>query len=79
MNEVDSFMETVLARFERTIRRLWILCIILIVALIATNSAWIYYNSRFVETEVSQEVDTGEGDAIVVGVGDYNGESETNR
>ena len=79
MNEIESFLELSTARLERTIRRLWILCIILIVALIATNSAWIYYNSQFVETEVSQEIDTGEGDAIVVGVGDYNGESKTDR
>lgn len=71
--------EMIFARFERTNRRLWILCIILIFTLIATNAGWLYYESQFVteETTVEQEVDTGDGDAIVVGVGDYNGESET--
>jgi hypothetical protein len=64
---------------ERTNRRVWILCIILIITLIGTNAGWIYYESQFMDYEVEQEVDTGIGDAIVVGVGDYNGESETNR
>ena len=71
--------ELIFARFERTNRRLWILCIILILTLIATNAGWLYYESQFVteETTVEQEVDTGDGDATVIGVGDYNGESTT--
>lgn len=64
------------ARMERVNRRMWILCIILIAALLGTNGAWIYYESQFTETEVSQEIDTGEGDATVIGVGDYYGEGE---
>ena len=67
------------ARLERTNRRIWILCIILIIALLGTNAGWIWYEAQFVDTEVSQEVDTGNGDATVIGVGDYNGESETDR
>ena len=71
--------ELIFARFERTNRRLWILCIILILTLIATNAGWLYYESQFVteETTVEQEVDTGDGDATVIGVGDYNGEGTT--
>lgn len=71
--------ESDMVRMERTNRRVWILCIILIITLIGTNAGWIYYESQFIDYEVEQEVDTGIGDAIVVGVGDYNGESETNR
>ena len=71
--------ESDMVRMERTNRRVWILCIILIITLIGTNAGWIYYESQFMDYEVEQEVDTGIGDAIVVGVGDYNGESETNR
>ena len=71
--------ESDMVRMERTNRRIWILCIILIITLIGTNAGWIYYESQFIDYEVEQEVDTGIGDAIVVGVGDYNGESETNR
>ena len=33
------------ARLERIIKRLWILVIIVFVALIVTNGAWIYYES----------------------------------
>ena len=59
-----------MARAERHIKRLWILCIIIFLALIATNAGWIYYESQFedVVTEVTQDVDTGIGNAIVNGV-----------
>lgn len=68
-----------MARFERIIRRLWIVCIILILALLGTNAGWIYYESHFqdISTSVEQEVDTGEGDANVIGVGDYHGTDKT--
>ena len=66
------------ARMERTNFRLWILCLVLIISLLGTNTAWIVYENQFEDTEVSQEIDTGEGDATVIGVGDYYGEGETN-
>ena len=67
-------------RQERTIKRLWILCIILIALLALTNAGWIMYESQFedvVETtqiEAEQQAD-GNGSNYVVG-GDYYGESE---
>ena len=71
--------ESMLARMERTIKRLWILCIVLIVLLVGSNVAWLYYESQFEEvvTTVEQEVDTGEGDAYVTGVGNIYGEDQT--
>lgn len=71
--------ESVMSRMERTIKRLWILCIILIGVLVATNAGWIYYESQFIteETTVEQEIDTGDGDATVIGVGDYNNGENT--
>lgn len=72
--------ESSMARLERTIKRLWILAIILIALLFGTNAAWIYYESQFIEESVvvEQEVDTGEGDAFVSGNGDIRyGESST--
>lgn len=68
-----------MARMERANKRLWVVIIILIVALIGSNAAWIYYESQFVDQiSVEQEVDTGEGDAFVNGIGDLNyGQSET--
>jgi len=68
-----------MARMERANKRLWVVIIILIVALIGSNAAWIYYESQFIdEVSVEQEVDTGKGDAFVNGIGDFNyGQSET--
>ena len=69
--------EAAMARMERTIRRLWILLIIVTVFLVATNAAWIWYEAQFEDVVVEQDVDTGEGDAFVAGVGDVSyGKSE---
>ena len=72
--------ESMKSTMERTVKRLWIVVIILIVLLFGTNAAWLYYESKMEtvnETEVAQEVDTGEGSAYVAGIGDvYYGESE---
>ena len=67
-----------MARMERANKRLWVVIIILIVALIGSNAAWIYYESQFIdEVSVEQDVDTGQGDAFVNGIGDFNyGQSE---
>lgn len=75
--------ESTTARQERTIKRLWILCIILIVALLGTNAGWIYYEKQFedVETVVTQDVEaTSDGDSDLnintIGGDYYGGESE---
>lgn len=74
--------EGMMVRMERTNHRLWILCIVLIIALIASNAAWIFYESQFeyYDEDVTQEVTQSaqsEGDAInrFVG-GDAYGESD---
>lgn len=70
--------EDTATRLERTIERLWILAIILVALLIGTNGAWLYYEHQFEDTIITQDVDTGNGDANVTGVGDiYNGQSTT--
>ena len=46
--------EAALARQKRANRRLWIVCIILIIALITTNVAWIMYESQY-ETAVADK------------------------
>lgn len=51
--------EGMMARMERTIRRLWILCIILILLLAGSNAAWIYYETSFEDVVVTQENDDG--------------------
>lgn len=52
-----------MARAERTIKRLWILCIMLIILLVGTNIAWIHYESQWetAETVVTQDIDTVNG------------------
>ena len=47
--------ESALARLERTNRRLFILCIILILLLLATNLSWIYYENSFEDVAVTQD------------------------
>lgn len=44
-----------MARAERTIKRLWILCIILIILLVSTNIAWIVYENSFEDIVVTQD------------------------
>lgn len=69
-----------MARMERANKRLWIVILVLIVALIGSNAGWLYYESQFTdEVSVEQDVDTGDGDAFVNGIGDLNyGTGETN-
>ena len=48
--------EDQMARQERHIKRLWILCIIIFIALIGTNAGWIWYENQFIdEVVVTQE------------------------
>lgn len=66
-----------MARMERTNLRLWILLIVMLVLLVGTNGAWIWRESQFADEVVTQEVETGDGDAIVSGIGDIHyGESK---
>ena len=69
--------EGAMARMERTIKRLWILLILLVVLLAGSNIAWIVYEAQFEDIKVEQEVETGEGDATVAGVGDIYGSGKT--
>lgn len=52
--------ESIMARMERMIKRLWILCIILILLLVGTNGAWILYESQFID-EVTVTQENGDG------------------
>lgn len=73
--------EGMLARMERTIKRLWVLCIVLIVLFVGTNAGWIWYESQYMDESIVQEVsqDSGEGgnntyNGKIIG-GDYYGEA----
>lgn len=74
--------EAMAARQERTIKRLWILCIILIVSLLGTNAGWLWYEKQFEDVVVTQEVEaTADGSSDLnlntVGGDYYGGESES--
>lgn len=77
--------ESALARSERQNKRLWVVIIVLIGALIGTNLAWIIYESQF-ETvtttteefyEVEQDADGGGNNNSVINGGVVNGEAES--
>ena len=82
MNDYISTVafESVMARFERTIKRLWILLIILVLLLVGSNVAWLVYESQFedqvITQEVHQDADCGDNEysGNIIG-GDYYGEA----
>ena len=69
-----------MARAERTIKRLWILCIRLILLLVGTNVAWIHFENQWetAETVVTQDIDTVNGGNASINDGVHiNGTRET--
>lgn len=74
-------LDMICSRMERTNKRLFIVVIILVVSLILSNGAWLWYESQFETTsttriEAEQEA-YGNGENIIVG-GDYGREAESN-
>lgn len=70
--------ESILARMERTIKRLWVLCIMLLIALVASNVGWLIYESQFEDTtttEITQENDCGYNNFIGNNGDIYDGET----
>ena len=48
--------ESAMARAERSAKRLWVVIILLIVMLVATNGAWIWYESQFETVETTEVI-----------------------
>ena len=62
MDEHGQYAVDIVSAFaQNTIKKLWIVIIILIVLLAGTNAAWIIYESQYeiIETEVTQTNDRG--------------------
>ena len=57
--------ESITARLERQSKRYFILCIILIVALIATNFAWVCYEAQYEDVVMTETTQDGEGTNII--------------
>ena len=75
--------EIAIATSERHSKRLWIVILVLIVALIASNLAWIIYEEQFetVETiteeyDIEQDAEGGNNNSIINGGSIVNGETE---
>lgn len=73
--------ENDMTRLERSNRRLWIVVLVLIAALIISNLAWIIYESQYQELEVEgyniEQEASGDGvNNSIIGGGNINGETE---
>jgi hypothetical protein len=74
-------IESALARLDRTNRRLFILCIILILLLLATNIGWLYWENQFEDVVVTQDVKSdGDSDVQLQNIGGdyYGGDAKAN-
>ena len=83
-NQTKHFSEAALAMAERTIRRLWITIIVLIVLMAGLSVGFFVYESQFEDySEVTEIEAEQEGDNNLVAGGDINygaeSESEENR
>lgn len=70
MEKVVTYFEheNILVRMERANRRLWILCLLLILALVGTNAGWVYYNSQYdYNTTTIQAEQDGSGPNYISG------------
>ena len=68
--------EASMARSERTVKRLWATIILLILLLVGSNAAWLYYESQFEETATTIEAEADDGGNAVAnnnGMVNYNG------
>ena len=70
--------ESAVARLERVIKRLWVLVLVLIVLLAASNAAWIWWESQFEEVRIEQENESGYNNFIGNDGDIYNGETDNN-
>ena len=70
--------ESAVARLERVIKRMWVLVLSLIILFVASNAAWIYYESQFETTETTIEAkqETTDGNNYAVG-GDLTGNADS--
>lgn len=68
--------EGMMARAERTIKRLWITILLLIVLLVGTNGMWIWYESQFEDIAISQENEDGYNNFIGNDGDIFNGETD---
>lgn len=70
--------EGAVARLERVIKRMWVLVLLLIILFVASNGAWILYESQFEEIRIEQDNESGYNNFIGNDGDIYNGETDNN-
>lgn len=81
VKDEQYYVDIISAIAERTIKRLWIVILVQILVMVGMVAFYIWHESQYVDVEetVTQEVDTGDGMALVSGTGDVSyGESKAN-
>ena len=79
MNDIPYIAhESAQARQERTIKRLWVLCIIMFIVCMVSNAAWAYYESQFATetTQIEAQQDTLNGGNNYIVNGNNYGKAE---
>lgn len=61
--------ESEMSRLERTVKRLFILCLVLIIVAVGTNAYWIWYELSYEDIVVTQEAETDSGTIHLNGTG----------
>ena len=70
--------ESIVARMERTTKRLFILCLVIFAAFVGTNLGWVIYESSYTDVILTETSQDGEGTNIM-GAGDiYYGTEDAN-
>ena len=67
--------ESDMARQERTIKRLWILLLVLVVLFVGSNGWWIWRESQFEDITITQKNEDGYNNFIGNDGDIYNGEA----
>lgn len=72
MKDEQYYVDIISAMAERTIKRLWIVILVQILVMVGMATFYIWHESQYVDYEeaITQEVDTGDGMALVSGTGD---------
>ena len=68
--------EGMMARAERTAKRLWITILLLIVLLVGTHGLWIWHESQFEDIAISQENEDGYNNFVGNDEDIFNGETD---
>lgn len=66
---VHDIYELQIERLEKHLKRLFVLCICLIVALVVSNVAWLLYESQYEDVVVTQSATSDSGGDAHIGAG----------